>query len=83
MDDLATNAGSKLEAMEVLSAAGLEVRDVVVLVDRESGATEELAKHGVRLHAVFTLSELLDRWTEGGDISGTQAESVRRFLDQG
>ncbi len=83
VDDLATNAGSKLEAMEVLSAAGLEVRDVVVLVDRESGATEELAKHGVRLHAVFTLSELLDRWTEGGDISGTQAESVRRFLDQG
>lgn len=80
VDDLATTAGSKLEAMERLEQAGLKVTDVAVLVDRESGATEELARHGVTLHAVFTLGELLDRWLAAGLISPEQADEVRRFL---
>ncbi len=82
IDDLATTAGSKLEAMEVLGRQGLEVRDVVVLVDRESGATEELARHGVRLHAVFTLRGLLDDWEAGGMVDAESAARVRAFLDQ-
>ena len=80
VDDLATNAGSKLEAMESLHKVGLKVTDVAVLVDRESGATEELAKHGVTLHAVFKLGELLDHWLAGGLITRGQADEVRRFL---
>ena len=80
VDDLATTAGSKLEAMAQLARVGLKVTDVAVLVDRESGATEELGKHGVALHAVYTLRGLLGRWRAGGLISEEQAEEVRRFL---
>ncbi|HEX7975101.1 MAG TPA: orotidine-5'-phosphate decarboxylase, partial [Anaerolineales bacterium] len=54
IDDLATTGGSKFEAIEKLSAAGLQVRDVVVLIDRQSGAKEALAQAGYSLHAVFT-----------------------------
>ena len=43
MDDLATTGGSKFEAIEKLTAAGLMVHDVVVLIDRQSGAAEALA----------------------------------------
>ena len=60
LDDLVTTGGSKLEAMAPLLEAGLKVKDVVVLVDREQGGAEELAAHGLSLHAALTLSQLLD-----------------------
>ncbi len=82
LDDLATTGGSKLEAAEKLRAAGLEVRDVVVLIDRQSGAREELAAHGLRLHAVFTLTELLDLWEAEGLVPAEQIAAVRRWLAQ-
>lgn len=81
IDDLATTGGSKFEALEKLQAAGLTAEDVVVLVDRQSGATEDLQKVGCRLHAVFTLTELLDRWQHTGALSQERANEVRLFLD--
>lgn len=80
IDDLATTGGSKFEAIERLEAAGLQVRDVVVLVDRQSGATQALEKAGYRLHAVFTLSQLLDYWETTRSVPGEQIRAARRFL---
>ena len=80
IDDLATTGGSKFEAIEKLTSAGLLVRDVVVLIDRQSGAAGSLAQAGYQLHAVFTLRELLDEWERTGKISTDQAASVRDFL---
>jgi uridine monophosphate synthetase len=80
VDDLATTGGSKLEGIEKLRAVGLEVNDVTVLIDRESGAVEAMAAVGVRLHAVFTLTELLAIWSASGAVSAEQVAAVRRFL---
>ncbi len=80
LDDLATTGGSKIEAFEKLRAVGLEVKDVVVLIDRESGAKELMAEAGVRMHAVFTLSELLAAWEATGAVSKASADEVRAFL---
>ena len=52
IDDIATTGGSKFEAIEKLSDAGLMVVDVVVLIDRQSGADHALADAGYKLHAV-------------------------------
>lgn len=81
LDDLATTGGSKFEAIDKLKAVGVGVQDVVVLIDRQSGAAESLAGAGLRLHAVFTLRGLLDIWQLHGDISAEQADSVRAWLD--
>src|SRR5689334_915937 len=51
IDDLTTTGGSKFEGIEKLTSAGLKVRDVVVLVDRQSGAKESLEQAGLQLHA--------------------------------
>jgi uridine monophosphate synthetase len=59
LDDVISSAQSKLEAIEVLEAEGLEVADLVVLVDRESGGREEVERRGVRLKALARISELL------------------------
>jgi uridine monophosphate synthetase len=81
IDDLATTGGSKFEAIQRLQAAGLQVEDVVVLIDRQSGAYQALAEAGVNLHAVFTLSQLLDHWQARDQVPPDQIQAVRRFLE--
>ena len=60
LDDVISSARSKLEAIKILEAAGLEVSDLVVLVDRQSGGREEIERRGIRFHAFAEISELLD-----------------------
>jgi uridine monophosphate synthetase len=80
VDDLTTTGGSKFEAIEKLTAAGLQVSDVVVLIDRQSGAAESLAQAGYRLHAVFTLAQLLDYWEVNGKVPPEQIAAAREFI---
>jgi uridine monophosphate synthetase len=80
IDDLATTGGTKVEAIEKLTAAGLRVRDIVVLIDREQGARETLAEAGYRLHAITSLRALLVEWRRAGTVSQAQAEAVEAFL---
>ena len=80
IDDLATTGGSKFEAIEKLTAAGLVVKDVVVLVDRQSGAKEALAQAGYTMHAVLTITQLLDYWEETGRVAKDKILETRQFL---
>lgn len=82
IDDLVTTGGTKFEAIDKLKMAGLDVVDVVVLIDRQSGAAQELGKAGYKLHAVFTLSQLLDHWQHSGRVPLAQIQAVRDFLNQ-
>jgi uridine monophosphate synthetase len=83
VDDLATTGGSKFEAIERLEAADLEVNDVVVLIDRQGGATQSLTEAGYRLHAVFTLAQLIEHWSGVGKVSPQQADEVKKFIGIG
>lgn len=80
IDDVATSGGTKIEAAERLRAAGLEVQDVVVLVDRQSGADASLKAAGLRLHSVFTLGDLLGEWEQAGLISPDTLAEIRHAL---
>lgn len=82
IDDLATTGGSKFEAIEKLTSAGLVVKDVVVLIDRQSGAKESLAQAGYSMHAVMTITQLLDYWETTGRVERDKIEQARRFLEQ-
>jgi len=80
LDDLVTSGESKFETIDLLQKAGLLVRDVVVLIDREQGAEKILASHGYRLHAAFTIRELLDEWKSTGSIELEQYSAVMSYL---
>ena len=80
LDDVATRGDSKIEAFERLEAAGLVIDDVVVLIDREGGASKLMTDHGKTLHAVFRLRELLGVWRAHGRIDDAQVAAVERFL---
>ena len=82
IDDLTTTGGSKFEAIDKLKAADLKVEDIVVLIDRQSGAAESLAHAGYRLHAVFTLKQLIGYWQGSGKITPDQAKEVKQFIER-
>lgn len=80
VDDLITSADSKREAIEVLRDAGLKASHVIVLVDREQGGREELAKLGCTLHSVYTITDLLDLYVEEGKMTPQLRNSIRTYL---
>ena len=83
LDDLITTGGSKIEAAEPLQQAGLVMRDVVVLIDREQGGGKELAERGYALHSVLTLTDLLNCLVRAGRITESVRSQVRTALGIG
>ncbi len=59
VDDVATSGGSIIKAADVARAAGAVVESALVIVDREEGATDALAKAGIRLLSVLKKSDFL------------------------
>jgi uridine monophosphate synthetase len=82
LEDLVTSGGSVLKVIEPLTAVGLTVADVVVLIDREQGGAEVLAAQGYRLHAALRLTEILDVLHQAGRLSGEQVVAVKNYLGQ-
>ncbi|MCU0521585.1 MAG: orotidine-5'-phosphate decarboxylase [Anaerolineae bacterium] len=83
IEDVVTSGGSLLQAIASLEAAGLKVRDVVVLVDREQGGRERLAETGHRLHAVLTLAGILETLQAVGKIDADTYRHVKAYLAAG
>lgn len=61
VEDVVTTGGSLLKAIKVAEEHGLQVAQVVALVDREEGGKERLAEEGYTLEAVFTQREIVGR----------------------
>ncbi|MHB0876151.1 MAG: orotate phosphoribosyltransferase [Anaerolineae bacterium] len=80
VDDLVSTGGAKLEAIVPLVEAGLVVRDVLVLIDREQGGGEALVRAGYRLHSLFTAADALDVLEARGRVPADQARRVREYL---
>lgn len=80
VDDLITQAHSKLEAIEVLKGAGLIVRDLVVLVDREQGGVADLEARGYATHSAFKLTELVNFYASEGLITRDFQKHVLAYL---
>ena len=60
IEDVITTGGSLLTAIQTLEDAELIVKDIVVLVDREQGGKERMRAAGYKLHAILTLTTILD-----------------------
>ncbi len=80
VDDLITTASSKLEAAGPLREAGLQVRDVVVFLDRQQGGRQELEKHDMKLHACMDLERLLGHLKAEKKITAETAAAVKEFV---
>jgi orotate phosphoribosyltransferase len=57
LDDVATTGGSLVDSIEILKKMDVRVRRAIVIIDREEGAKEILAKLGCDLVSIFKASE--------------------------
>jgi len=76
MDDLVTSGGSLRRAAEAIRTEGGLVTDAIVLLDREEGGKENLAKDDVKLHYLFRTSEAADKLYEIGAITEDQLNII-------
>ena len=58
IEDVITTGGSALKAVKAARDFGLKVVKVLILVDRQEGGKEAVAKEVPEVEAVFTLSDL-------------------------
>lgn len=65
-----------------LQKEGLEVTDVVVLIDREQGGRAHLEKSGIQLHAAFTMTFIVDTLVANQLLAQDIADSVTKFISQ-
>lgn len=82
LDDVVTAADSKLEAAQALREKGLVVTDCLVVVDREGGGMRDLAKNGIQLHSLFTLSGLLSLLEEEEEITPDEGRRVASGIQE-
>ena len=58
VDDVATTGGSIIKTIKAVEEQGCTVQRVIVLVDREEGAKENLAEKGYKLESIFSRKDL-------------------------
>jgi len=58
VDDLITTGGSLISAAEAIRSEGGIVEDALILIDREEGGREVLARHGIRLHYLTSMTDV-------------------------
>jgi orotate phosphoribosyltransferase len=80
IDDLITRGSSVLETAELLEENELKVKDVIVLVDREHGATERLRRRGYSLISILKLDVMLNHYMSSGLISEETYHTCAEYL---
>jgi orotate phosphoribosyltransferase len=76
IDDLITTGLSLEKAAKALTAEGGIVTDAVVLIDRQEGGRERLEKRSIRLHALLSISEIVNTLAELGTIDEEQEKTI-------
>jgi orotate phosphoribosyltransferase len=82
-EDMVTDGQSKINFVAGLRQAGAEVRDCLVVLDRQAGAAETLARHGVALHALTDIHTTLQVGVRLGKLSQAGLRVVTDYLQHG
>lgn len=83
VDDVCTDGQTKIAAAQRLRTTGARLTHAVVFVDRESGGRARLQDHNIRLHACYTLRELVVNAHCAQRISDSACQSVMDYLGRG
>lgn len=80
VEDLITDAGSKLSFISALHDDGATVRDVLVVFDRLQGGRESLQQHSVALHALSDVNCAINVGVDLDLISTDQRRELHEYL---
>jgi orotate phosphoribosyltransferase len=79
-DDVVSEGLSKIEGLKPLHQLGANVKHLLVVVNRQHGGKENLEKLGYRVHALATITEIVDSLSQDKHISKEQAEKVSEYV---
>lgn len=82
IEDVVTSGSSILETVHDLNGAGIKCSEAVVLLNREQGGSEILKNNGIKMHALFTLSQLMEYLKEEGCIDESIVRKVQEYLSE-
>lgn len=80
IEDVIVSGASLLSAADTLCHAGLKVKDVVVLCDRQQGAREKIIARGFTPHVIFTVADLLEVLERKGKLDRSTGSLVRSYI---
>jgi len=80
VDDVIMFGDSILETAKELNDAGLKCSQTVVICDRQQGAIEKVARRGIEVYALLTLTEIMDHLREANYVTQELCEMVRDYL---
>jgi orotate phosphoribosyltransferase len=81
-DDVISEGLSKVEGIKPLQELGGEIKDFLVVVNREQGGKENLEKQGFRVHALAKVSDLVNSLCQSKHISKQQAKEVLDYVKE-
>ena len=80
LDDIVTDGASKIEAIIPFKQAGMQVKDILVIIDREQGGKKLLADAGYTLHSLGTLTDIVEHLSYVGKVSDEMKNKVKAFI---
>jgi orotate phosphoribosyltransferase len=80
IDDLITTGGSVVETARFMAEHDVVVKDVIVLVDREQGATDQLRHAGLNLISILKLEVMLNYYRSQDLIDSEMFERSVTYL---
>ncbi|CAH1125451.1 unnamed protein product [Ceutorhynchus assimilis] len=80
VDDVIMFGDSILEIATELTNSGLNCSQVVVICDREQGAIEKVARRGIKVYALLTLSEIMKYLLESNYVTNQDCDMVQNYL---
>jgi uridine monophosphate synthetase len=79
-DDVVSEGTSKLEAIRPLEQLGARIEHILVVVDRQQGGRENLAKLGYKVHALAEVTQLAAKLLQESKISKEHADDVISYV---
>jgi orotate phosphoribosyltransferase len=82
LEDIVTSGKSIFETIEPLEELGLQITDILVLINREQGGESLITGRGYKLHSLFKITDILAHLEEAGLLSQEIALETRKFLQE-
>jgi orotate phosphoribosyltransferase len=80
IEDLITDAGSKIVFANAIRKAGGTIKDVIVIFDRLQGGEVALREHQMALHAITNMDVALREAVAVGWVTSAQLTAVKEYL---
>jgi uridine monophosphate synthetase len=82
IEDVCTTGASIIETKVCLEETGLRCQHAIVVLDRDQGGVDNVARYKSKLHSVLKSMEVLDVLLNKGKITQTQYEESKNFLSR-